>query len=412
MASIKFYYRSTKEYAKLTARLRFSHNNKNYQYDAPTEIYVDKRFWDDLLSGKRFKEAEQLKKKQDIDAQMAGLNIRVIDAFSRENFINIDRDWYRNVVDEYFHPKSTETLPSDLLKYFSFFLEIKKTEIEESTYKRYRTVLKLLSRYYQENKIASLNIDSVNLEFQRNFEAYCRENKYSTNTIGKSIKVIKSVCKHAYLNGLSINPQLDSFKIKKEEVDSIYLDEEELFKIKQLGLRSDLDIARDWLLISCYSGQRISDFKNFKADNIKNLRGVEVIEIKQKKTKTPVIIPVHPELKEILKKRNGEFPLKMKDAYYNKLIKKVCELAEINELLSGKKKITLNGSQRSVQGVYPKYELITSHVGRKSFATNFYGKISTPLIMSATGHKTEQSFLMYIGKTQSDLSVELGKLFQ
>jgi integrase len=59
--------------------------------------------------------------------------------------------------------------------------------------------------------------------------------------------------------------------------------------------------------------------------------------------------------------------------------------------------------------MYKKHELITSHVGRKSFATNLYGKVSTPLIMSATGHKTEQTFLMYIGKTQSHLSIELGK---
>ena len=46
----------------------------------------------------------------------------------------------------------------------------------------------------------------------------------------------------------------------------------------------------------------------------------------------------------------------------------------------------------------PKYELIGSHIGRRSFATNYYGKIPTALIMSVTGHLTESSFLMYIDR--------------
>ena len=131
----------------------------------------------------------------------------------------------------------------------------------------------------------------------------------------------------------------------------------------------------------------------------------------QKKTETPVTIPIHPKVKRILEKRQGEFPLRLRDNDYNKYIKKICKLAEINEVVKGRVKISRDGKQRGVSGFYRKHELITSHVGRKSFATNLYGKISTPLIMSVTGHKTEKTFLMYIGKTQSDLSLELGRQF-
>ena len=45
-----------------------------------------------------------------------------------------------------------------------------------------------------------------------------------------------------------------------------------------------------------------------------------------------------------------------------------------------------------------KWEVVGSHVGRRSFATNFYGKIPTPLITSITGHLTESSFLLYINR--------------
>ena len=64
---------------------------------------------------------------------------------------------------------------------------------------------------------------------------------------------------------------------------------------------------------------------------------------------------------------------------------------------------------RKVTGTYQKWELVSSHIGRRSFATNFYGEIPTVLLMSATGHTTEAMFLEYIGKTQTQQAKELAK---
>ena len=43
-----------------------------------------------------------------------------------------------------------------------------------------------------------------------------------------------------------------------------------------------------------------------------------------------------------------------------------------------------------------KWEFLSSHVERRIFVTNFYGKIPTPILMEATGHSTERMFLKYI----------------
>ena len=43
---------------------------------------------------------------------------------------------------------------------------------------------------------------------------------------------------------------------------------------------------------------------------------------------------------------------------------------------------------------------MASHDLRRSFATNFYGKIETPIIMRMTGHSRENNFLRYIGKSE------------
>ena len=60
---------------------------------------------------------------------------------------------------------------------------------------------------------------------------------------------------------------------------------------------------------------------------------------------------------------------------------------------------------------YKKCELITSHVGRRSFCTNFYGTIPTTYLMNVSGHSTEQMFLTYLGKSNKDLAMEITNYF-
>lgn len=49
----------------------------------------------------------------------------------------------------------------------------------------------------------------------------------------------------------------------------------------------------------------------------------------------------------------------------------------------------------------PKYKAVSSHIGRRSFATNYYGKISTAHLITATGHSSEKQFLEYVGKAET-----------
>ncbi|MDC1030164.1 hypothetical protein OAR07_02660 [Flavobacteriaceae bacterium] len=53
--------------------------------------------------------------------------------------------------------------------------------------------------------------------------------------------------------------------------------------------------------------------------------------------------------------------------------------------------------KRKETGIYPKYAVDPSYDLRRSFATNFYRKIPTPIIMNMTGHSQEATFMQYIG---------------
>jgi integrase len=69
----------------------------------------------------------------------------------------------------------------------------------------------------------------------------------------------------------------------------------------------------------------------------------------------------------------------------------------------GKKKLI----SRKKLGIYPKYELVSSHTCRRSFATNLYGKIDTLTIMKITGHLSERVFLDYIKITPKEYAEKL-----
>ena len=119
-------------------------------------------------------------------------------------------------------------------------------------------------------------------------------------------------------------------------------------------------------------------------------------------------------LLEILNKRNGRFPPPLSDQKYNDYIKTVGRIAELTYKVKGSKKTETKPNSkiyRKETGLYEKCDLISSHIGRRSFATNFYGQIPTTYLIYVTGHSTEAMFLNYIGKSNKDLAMELTKYF-
>ena len=143
----------------------------------------------------------------------------------------------------------------------------------------------------------------------------------------------------------------------------------------------------------------------------KNKEGIlkPLIEFTQVKTDKIMTIPLHKKIMEILKKRNGDFPKKISDQKYNEHIKKVCKAAKIEEPTRGVK--FDHTTKKKVEKDYEKWELVSSHIGRRSFATNNYGKIPTSFLMYITGHTTEAMFLTYIGKSNKDIAMELTSYF-
>ena len=167
------------------------------------------------------------------------------------------------------------------------------------------------------------------------------------------------------------------------------------------------------MLLGCNLGQRGGDLLQLDENNYKKINSLEVIQLKQQKTDKNVTIPVLEKTKEIIK---SGLPYKISIQIFNKYIKEICKLAGINEPIKDSKITVIekgkgNKEKRKVSGIYPKWQLMASHVCRRSFCTNLYGILPTPLIMSISAHSSEKMLLNYIGKDSLDFAQQIADFY-
>lgn len=417
MATVNFLYRSKKPEAFLNFRLLYRYSNTDFTLGAKTKILVSKDYWTKYHYSKRVKDIDIRNKQVEINQLLDKFETYILQKFHTTDIDEINKEWLTGIVSDFYNPEQKVSLPKNLIDYINYYLEQRKNDISLSG-KQKVEVLRTKLRKYRKSTGDKLLLENINEDFKNKFIEFSNENFYAQNTQARDMTFIKTICFHAQKSGLPIHPQLQYLKIKKEDVKDIYLNPEELKKLKNTKFEHEyLENARDWLLISCYTGQRVSDFKRFTPDMIRSERGIKLLEFKQKKTNKVMTIPLLKEAEEVLVKRNGKFPRPISDQRYNEYIKEVCRLAGLTEKVEGKlwKNVTPededNPTFRKEEGEYEKYKLVTSHIGRRSFATNYYGIVPTPHLINITGHSSEKMFLNYIKKSGKDIALDAYSYF-
>jgi integrase len=274
-----------------------------------------------------------------------------------------------------------------------------KSNNNPRTKKHYQTAINILKNWETINN-KRLEFSDINMNFYTDFIDFMQDKtrngvkNYTKNTIGSVIKEIKVFMNNANDIGLTVcTGHLHRKFITLEETsDSIYLNTEELMKIYNLELTNiTLERVRDLFIIGCFTGLRYSDLAQITPENFVN-KGRD-IKIKTEKTGVTVIIPLHEAIIKILEKRNGRAPEPYRDQPMNRYLKVIARLAGLTEKVS--KSVTRGGVR--VTTIYFKWELVTVHTARRSFATNaFIARVPPISIMKITGHKTERAFLKYI----------------
>ncbi|WP_073354612.1 site-specific integrase [Flavobacterium xanthum] len=418
MAAVNFLYRSTKDKANLHLRLLYRFNETDFVFGANTKFETTKDYWSKQHK-KKSKDILITNKQTEINNELNKIENHILTAFNFVKTDEVSKEWLQTQIDNYYNPPQEvkeNKLPSELTKYIDFYIEYRKHESKQTSIQKFK-VIKTKIEEMEVLRKAPFLIKDVNDNFKNEFVKFYKSKNYAQNTMQRELTFIKTFCRHARFLGLETHPQLDSLRLDSVKVEKIYLTFEELDKIEKIEkekLTDSLDNAKDWLIISCYCGQRVSDFMRFTAEMIRIENGKKLIEFTQVKTDKIMTVPLHPKVLEILDKRNGSFPYAISDQRYNDYIKTVCEIAELTQNITGSKHLETapkSGIFRKETGLYRKCDLITSHIGRRSFATNFYGKIPTTYLIYVTGHSTEVMFLNYIGKSNKDLALEMTNYF-
>lgn len=413
MATVNFLYRSTKSKAPLNLRLLYRHEGKDFVIGEKIKLEVTAEYWNKHHTQERPRDIEIKNKQVEVNGELANIERHILTAFDLSPIDRINKEWLQQQIEDYYNPRpaTDKHIPLSLIDYIDYYIEARKHEIKETSIKKYYVIKHKLIKFEKHRRQPILFTD-INEGFKFELIEWQKNNGYNHNTIQREIASIKTFCRHARYMGIEIHPQFEGLKLERKRADKVYLTEQELKIIADYQFKQDyLDNARDWLLISCYTGQRISDFLRFDKTMIRTQGQKQFIEFTQQKTGKIMSVPIVPIVADILKKRNGNFPRQISDQRYNEYLKEVCKLAGINEVMQGSKQEVTDHGRRKVKGDFEKWELVSSHIGRRSFATNFYGKIPVTYLTAITGHSSEQMFLEYIGKSQSDLANEFLNYF-
>lgn len=228
----------------------------------------------------------------------------------------------------------------------------------------------------------------------------------NNTTIAKALSTLKTFLTYAKMQGVTVNQSYKDFSIKKEKLEVIALEQNELDAIINLDLSNNkrLDICRSLFICACSTGLRHSDIAQLRHEHIKD----NVITLVVKKTKTELTIPLNRISASILDKyKDQPKPLpQLSNQNLNYGIKDLCKLAMINTPIEI---VRFNGKKRNVV-VYPKYELIHFHTGRKTFVTLSLEKgMSAEEVMEISGHSDYRSFKRYVKVTEKRKKVVMVK---
>lgn len=407
--NIKFILRGTKEIRKIYVRMYQS----NMDISLPTNLILNHTFWNSV------KETSTNDEKLNLILQK--LKLAIVERFNYDyaNEVIIDKDWLRNTISENFKRDSNEKNLSNpkekvyLSDFCDFWLktEAKKWKVsarkfmDDGLIGQYQRFVDILKSY--ENSSEKIKLLEVTQDKLYDFVSFLEDQDYNSSTINRHITRLKFFCNRALELNIKVNKNFNQrifVEKDSEDLESVYLNEEEIQRIYDLDLSHDYDLdnVRDSFVMSCYLGLRVSDFMtNLKIDDIKN----DIVSIKTQKTNTYIKIPVHKFVKEILNKRFGQLPGKIDASEYNRQIKNLGKLAKIDDQVYGS--LFDKEKKRKVKGFYKKFQLLSSHSARRSLATNLHNKVPDEVIMSCMGWSSQTMVQFYNKTTKSDYANQL-----
>ena len=220
------------------------------------------------------------------------------------------------------------------------------------------------------------------------------------STIAKQLGFLKWFLRWSMKKGYHDNAAFNSYKpkLKTPEKPIIFLtrkEQEQLRNYKIPDSKQYLERVRDVFFFCCFTGLRYSDAYNLRRSDIKD----DYIEITTIKTTDHLRIELNKHSQALLDKYK-DIPFKddkalpvISNQKMNDYLKELCELAGIDTPVH----LTYYRGQQRIDETLPKYELIGTHAGRRTFICNaILLGIPANVIMKWTGHSDYKAMKPYV----------------
>lgn len=370
MAKVKYYLKDKNLEQKTAIRLYFNYNNEVFKYS--TKLSIEPRKWD----SKTCRVKSQANYSIEYNRELNVIADEIMKIYL--NLKNSNEIISKNILKDRLDIALERTEEEDFFAYTKIYLE-QRCELKYTTKRDYLQTYNTLKEFEISTGYI-VSFESINLDFYNRFKHYILNTlNHSINTFGKRIKIIKSILNYATEIGVNKNTEFlkKGFKVLSEKKKHQYLTVKEIENIRTLELKDSLDKSRDIFLLMCYLGLRFSDYPKITRNNINE----DNLDILMQKTNSTVSIPIHPNAMKMIQKWDYSLPYQNSNIV-NRNIKRICALAEINDKLD--------------DGSY-KYENISCHSARRTFATNGHiNNVPIRDLMQVTGHKKESTFMNYV----------------
>lgn len=423
MASIKFRLRSNAN-KKVSIKVRISLGLKKQDLELNTGFTINPKDWS---------EATDRPKQNNAENKILSNNLKKLDTFISDKLntdlgksVVIDTFWLESKINECFN-RVVKNDTGLLINHTQYIIDNANTRtiknntgLSKETIKSYVSFKNVITEYQIVIKKQIQFID-LTAPFIEKFKIWMlNKKKYAKNTAGRKLQMLKTICIDAEKHEIPVTPyskiiqhfgesdkdryiQTLSF-VELEQIKNVDLSNVEQlkeFKVQNPELTKGistttetLNNARNWILLGCEIGQRGGDLLNIEPENIRyNGKSIYIDIIQQKTNKSVTVGVFSPYVSEMVL---NSFPKKIPHQKLNDIIKVICKLSGIVEVVEGTKLNTK--TNRKEFGKYPKYDLIASHCFRRSFASNYYKKIPTAVLIGITGHSKESLFLTYINQ--------------
>lgn len=300
MATVQFEIREKKGQCTIYVRLSVA---RGCVYRRKTGRLIPKEHWSVETNMPKGRTGESTNMK----SELVDLQSNIYREFDADNAqgIKIDADWLEKKIDKFYNrdKKPVDVMErGNLSEWCKEFLTrvaergnfSERGCVNAGTVKKYNTIVLKLEAF-QKFKGKHYHVKDIDVSFRHEFLTFLlKQERLSSNTAGRYIKFVKTIALDARKNGIEVSPMLDDIKGYTVRSPKVTLSFDELNEIKRiLPLDEKLQAARDWLVISCFVGQRVGDLFTMNRQMISVVEGFRLLTIEQQKTRKVVEIPLH-----------------------------------------------------------------------------------------------------------------------